>query len=372
MASCAALLLLAAPSQAQSALGANFNEDLTGINETELSQAHATWLRGFYPMTWADRGDIAKDKDLLSILNARKNGHKTILSLKWNYTNKDFPAPNSPPMQIELKRLDKVLPQVMGNVDILVIGNEPFIEAKEAQKDERLNVFYEALADYVIAYWKANCKDSCATKLYMGAFNRLDMPGKRTPAVTRMLKYIAARPELSGVDLHPHIPSFQALQVMVDYTLPFLRQDQKFIVTEFSLVWYWKKHMSEAIPEGPAKQYGLPLDMKYHEFINAALKKPVPRQEWVDMLNATPWYTAQSGFLADTMTYFRKTGRLAVATYGFRQAFGPDRPFTAETDPWLLNSVFAASTVERNADGTAQPTVPWFDVFVADQKAHAP
>ena len=368
-ASCIALALAAGPAVAQSTLGANYNESLREINEAELSQAQATWLRGFYLMSQADNGPLIQDPDMSAILAARAHGHKTILSLKFNYHTKDFPAPGTPEMQVELARLDKVLPVVLGKVDILIIGNEPFIEAKPDQMDERLNIFYEALADHVIAYWKAHGGEATGTRLFMGAFNRLDLPVKRTAAVDRMLSYIASRPELSGIDLHPHMPSPDAVKTMVEYALPRIRKDQTFTVTEFSLVWLWRQHLNDPVPAEVVKTYNLPAGMKTYEFVDMALRAPVPRQEWVDFLNASPWIMDQAYFLRDSMAYFRSTGRLAVATYGVRQGWKPGKPFTAEAEPWIFNSLYASKTVQLNPDGTAQPGYPWLSDFVADQQA---
>jgi hypothetical protein len=50
-------------------------------------------------------------------------------------------------MTEELDRLNRLLPDVMGKVDILVIGNEPFIETKPSQSGQSLVVFYETMAD---------------------------------------------------------------------------------------------------------------------------------------------------------------------------------------------------------------------------------
>jgi hypothetical protein len=46
-------------------------------------------------------------------------------------------------MTQELDQLNHVLPVVMGKVDILVIGNEPFIETEASQSGQPLIVFYQ-------------------------------------------------------------------------------------------------------------------------------------------------------------------------------------------------------------------------------------
>jgi hypothetical protein len=74
----------------------------------------------------------------------------------------------------------------------------------------------------------------------MGALNRLDLPANRTPAVERYLAFVRETPEIEGVDLHPHVPDEARIQDFLDYTLPRLLPEQTFLVTEFSLVWYWQ------------------------------------------------------------------------------------------------------------------------------------
>lgn len=360
-----ALACATAPHQAsaQAALGANYNESLTTIDERELGRVDAVWLRGFLDMHLMGDVDPATDPNVQAILAAKAHGHHVILSLKWNYHRLDFPKPGSPEMTAELARLRRLLPVVLGKVDILVIGNEPFIEAKPDERDERLNVFYESLANAVIDAWKAKGGAASGTQLYMGAFNRLDLPRNQTPAIERMLRFIASRPELSGADLHPHLPSFEANRAMLGYVLPKLRPDQHFLATEFSLVWYWRKHMEDVVPAAFDVKYGFAPGTKVYQVIDSAIQKPMPYAEWKEFLSGEPWYMAQQNFLADEMALFRSTGRLAVATYGIRQGWNPKRRFTPESEPWILNSVFAARTVEPNPDGTAHENYPWGDAF---------
>jgi hypothetical protein len=348
---------------AQSALGANYNESLTTIDRGELQGVHARWLRGFVDMHLMNGENPEQDPNVLAILKARRDGFKTILSLKWNYHKVDFPRPGSPELGTELGRLDRLLRATMGKVDILVIGNEPFIEAKPGQADERLNLFYETLANAVIDYRRAHGDTASSTRLYMGALNRLDLPAKRTPAVDRMLRFIASKPELDGVDLHPHLPTLEANRSMLDYALKRIRPDQHFLATEFSLVWYWKSHIHDTASADFTQKYGFAPDTKVYQVIASAAKTPMPFEQWKYFLEHEPWYMAQQHFISDAMALYRGTGRLAVATYGIRQAWKAQRPFLATTDPWILNSVYASATVQHNPDGSAHENFPWADEF---------
>ncbi|MBM0224886.1 hypothetical protein [Micromonospora sp. ATA51] len=348
---------------ADGVLGANFNQNLDSVNYRELQAARATWIRGFFTMPAADHGDPADTTTLRTVLDAARRGYGTALSLKFPLAETEMPAAGTEAMAGEMARLEKVLPVVMGRVDLLVIGNEPFIESRPQDRTDVLNHFYEAVAQRVIAYRRAHCAPACKTRLYMGALNRLDLPDRRTPAAERWMRFVRETPDIQGVDIHPHVPSREAAQPFLDYVLPRLRPNQTFLATEFSLVWYWKEHMGDPVSAGFAERYGFPADAKVWQVIQAAIARPFPQQQWDDFLSSSPWLESQKHYLRDQMETFRATGRLAMASYGFRQDtlmvqnFGPDKV------PWLLNSVFAPYTVQSAANGLAGRGYPWIDDF---------
>jgi len=255
-------------------------------------------------------------------------------------------------------------------VDILVIGNEPFIESRPVDRNGALNAFYEAVAEHVIAYRESHCGDGCSTRLYMGALNRLDLPDRRTPAAERWMTFTRHTPELEGVDIHPHVPSQEAIQPFLDYILPRMRPDQKFLVTEFSLVWHWKAHLEDVISPDFAQRYGFAPDTLVWEVIRAAIEQPFPQQQWDDFLASSPWFESQKHFLRDQVERFRDTGRLAFASYGFRQDALMVQNFGPEKTPWLLNSVFAPYTVQPADNGLAGQGYTWIDDFSALQRGY--
>ena len=91
----------------------------------------------------------------------------------------------------------------MNKVDILAVGNEPFIETR-AQDHGRLNAFYEALARHVIDYRNKHYGAKSRTRIYMGALNHLDLPAWRTPAAERWRRGF----RVAGVD--PRLLGFEA------------------------------------------------------------------------------------------------------------------------------------------------------------------
>jgi hypothetical protein len=358
------------PRAVDGALGANYNQNLDSVDYRELQAAHAGWIRGFFAMPWADEPDPANHFAIRAVHDARKRGYGTVLSLKFPFADRELPGVGSPAMAAELARLDKILPLVIGQVDILAIGNEPFIESRPAERDQRLNAFYEAVAEHVISFRNAHCGERCPTRLYMGALNRLDLPDRWTPAAERWMAFVRETPALEGVDIHPHVPSQEAVQPFLDYVLPRMRPDQKFLVTEFSLVWLWKAHLEDTIPAEFAQRYGFAPETKVWEVVRAATDHPFPQQQWNDLLASSPWFENHKHFLRDQVQRFRDTGRLAFASYGFRQDTLMVRNLGPTSVPWLFNSVFAPYTVQPDTNGLTGQGYSWIDDFRALQEGH--
>ncbi|MFF3364978.1 hypothetical protein [Streptomyces misionensis] len=138
---------------ASGVLGANYNESLDMIDYAELGAVSATWMRGFYLMSDADSGDPATQTGMATLLQASSDGYGTVLSTKFQYHDTTLPAPGTAAMNTALTRLDKVLAAVLGKVDIVTIGNEPFYETSQADRTtSAINDFYEALARHAIRY----------------------------------------------------------------------------------------------------------------------------------------------------------------------------------------------------------------------------
>src|SRR3546814_14051911 len=71
----------------------------------------------------------------------------------------------------------------------------------------------------------------------------------------RWMAFVKATPEIDGVNIHPHIPAIQASKPFLDYILPRMRPEQHFIVTEFSLVWWWQRNMKGVVNPAFADKY---------------------------------------------------------------------------------------------------------------------
>jgi hypothetical protein len=332
------------------------------VTWAELEDIGATWLRGFFPMRDAD-GIIAGKPQISRLLAAGERGYGTVLSLKFPYNDSPIPTPGTEAWSTAFARLDRVLPVVMGKVDILVIGNEPFIESRAEDRDERLNVFYERLAQRVIAYRSRNAATS--TRLYMGALNH--RAAWRTPATNRWLNFVANTRAISGVDIHPHLAAPGGAQRYLGYVLPLMRPGQTFLVTEFSLVHLWKAHLTDPVSPAFATRYPKERGKQVWRVLRGAVDRPFSQKKWDDFLSMHAWFRNNDTYLRDQVAAFRSTGRLAVATYGVSQDADMASDFTAQSTPWLLNSVFCPYTVKQGTDGLPGRNRAWANQFRALQ-----
>ncbi|WP_306317074.1 MULTISPECIES: hypothetical protein [unclassified Streptomyces] len=349
------------------ALGANFNENIVDIDVGELELGRATWIRGFVPVHHEDTGNPAEDPNVQRIVELGTQGYRTVCSIKFPYRDSRLPAAGSPEMAAMLDRLEPTLAALMDHVDILVVGNEPFIDTRPVDQTEALNVFHETAARRTIAHRAEHCGEDCRTTLYMGSLTALDLPKGHNPVARRWMRYVRETPEIKGVDIHPHVPAADDARPFLDYILPKMRDDQTFLVTEFSLVDLWGRHNEDPVPAAFTDAYGFPAGTKVWEVVQAAIDAPFPQRKWNAFLASLPWYEDNKHFLRHQMELYRGTGRLAVATYGYRQGsamvnkWGPGQP------PWLLNSVFAPYTVRPWADGSAGRGYAWLGDFRALQ-----
>ncbi|WP_247745685.1 hypothetical protein [Streptomyces oryzae] len=349
-------------------LGANFNGDPAKVEFAELEDISATWLRGFFPMRDADEGAVSEKPQIKKLLEAGERGFGTVLSLKFPYNEQAIPTPGTDAWKTAIERVKKVLPTIMDRIDILVIGNEPFLETRKDQRDRRLNLFYEKIAEYIIAYRAEH--SARKTKLYMGALNHLDWDNGQTGATKRWMTFVKKTKDIEGVDIHPHVTSLAGAQKYLDYILPRMRPEQKFLATEFSLVLLWKEHQTDPVSARFAEKYQDAQGKQVWEVLREATEQPFTQQKWDDFLSMTPWFANNKTYLQDQLEQFRKTERLAVATYGVSQDEAMATNFTARKNPWMLNSLYCPYTVRQSKDGLPGRNRVWIDQFRALQKTN--
>lgn len=332
-----------------------------------LNDLRTRWVRGFVAMPELDCVEAPRQPAIRALLSFAGSGHGTVLSLKFPHRTTPLPRPGTSAMDKELARVDMALGAVLDKADILVIGNEPFLETRDEDRATLLNPFYRAVAAHVIAERKKRCASGCRTRLYMGALNRLEDPAWRTPAVDAWLAHVKATPELEGVDIHPHVAAIEQARAYTRYVLPRIRPEQRFLATEFSLVHWWKQHWSDSVPAAYADCYGVPTDTMVWEAVRDAVASPVSQQRWRDLLMNSPWFTSRKDYLTNQVRQFRATERLAVATYGALQQPAMVSDIRPTKAPWLLNSLYANLVAQPSANGDLAHNPAFFDAFRALQ-----
>jgi hypothetical protein len=358
------------------AFGVNYNGQFEQIVYNDLQRTQTTWVRGFvdffqfYPVV----ENLETDRRLLNFLELKNNGYKTILNIKWDFSNKPFPEPGSAEIANYKKYLKKVLGKVWKETDLIVVGNEPFIESRITDRDERLVAFYMEMAREVDDFKKGqgvgigNGKGIRDVKIYLGAINNLYQPALRTRAVEQLLAFVNSEPWIAGIDLHIHHADPIQLNQSMDYVQNKIRDDQKIIITEFSLMRHFKSKMEETIPQVFAVKYGRKLTEKNYQYIDFALKNSVSREEWVDFLSNSYWFENRKNYLLNAYQRLKGYDKFHVATYAIRQSYPFNSDFTSTTDPWVLNAIFANRTVMPDPEsGKNQFNYAWIDDFIAIQ-----
>lgn len=341
-------------------LGADLDQNLDTMDFAELKDLSATWIRGFYPMQNADQGDVAGQPGMRKFLTAIGLGYGTVLNLKFKY-DRGLPTAGSSATKVALERLDKVLAVVMGKVDIVVVGNEPFFEC--GGRTTNLNEFYEVLAQHTIDYRRQHAGASGKTQIYMGALTNLEIPNGQNALTDRWLEFVKSNPSIAGTDCHPHVSSLIDGQKYTDYIIPRLRADQKFLATEFSLIKRYKQHLMDSVPTAFADRYRIPRGSRVWQVVRDSIQRPVPQTEWNDFLLACPWFANSKHFLSNLVGSFRKTGRCAVAAYPLQQGAPMVQNFGPKKTPWVFTSMFCPHTVQKGTHGLPGENVTWTNEF---------
>lgn len=347
-------------------LGANVNQNLDAIDVAELRAVSATWVRGFYPMQDADQGDVADQPGMARVLAAAGQGYGTVLTMKFDYPQ-GLPSPGSPGMRVASTRLGKVLAAVMGKVDILVVGNEPWYECGGRDHTGNLNAFYEALAQDTITYRQRYAGAGARTQVYMGALTGIDDPAARTALTSRWMRFVHDNPSIAGTDCHPHVASLADGRSYADYIVPRLRPDQKYLATEFSLVKLFQRHLSDPVSTAFADRYRIPRGTPVWQVIRGFAAHPVPQRQWSEFLASCPWFADNTDFMAQMVGVFRAGGRCAVAAYGLMIDQPAARNVSPASPPWVLNSLFCPYLVQNGADGLPGRNLAWSNAFRALQ-----
>lgn len=350
---------LAAPAQD---MGVNFNGVFTQIDPGDLLRTKTKWIRGFIDYFDFEAGvqKLPDNPGLAKLHAAHIAGYKTIINVKFNFEKRNLPT-TSAEIQTELNYLDTLLSAIYQDCDILVAGNEPFIESKIDQRDSRLSSFYIAVAQKVNEFIESQTKK---VPLYVGSFDNIWKPAWQTTAANTLLQFANGSPWIAGIDLHIHHTQMSDIDNAFAYVNPRIRDDQKILITEFSLKNLWKEHLRDPIPPALTTSYKRPTSWLVYEYLNYTIHHPVSRKEWVTFLSSCSWFESNKNYVSAAWTKFKAQPKFNLATYGMYQ--NAPKTFTATTDPWILNPLFVNTTVVRDPKTKLiQTNYAFFDEFLA-------
>lgn len=353
------------------ALGVNYNGEPDAIDLTQVQRTGADWIRVFI-----DYSDWKANPHQFSAgfqkLHQAHSLYKLVVNLKFNF--KDKPLPTD--IDGYLDPLSQLVPQLYGDCDILVIGNEPFIESLKTERlagpggtPSKVTTFYIKAAFKVKSIKDALLAQGLSdVPLYLGAYDSIWIPEPWQNNARDLLQFTHDTPWLSGADLHLHQEQDGDITAAFDFVEPLLRQDQKILVTEFSQVNYYLTYTnSTTIPASFAARYKRNPDWKVWEYLNWTLTHPVAIQEWTDLLKESPWFENSKGYLTSAWETFLKRPKFLLATYGIDQTAAP--PFQQQTQPWILNAILVTQTVQKDPTGNPPFNYAVGEQFTAIQRA---
>jgi len=380
-------LLLAAVSVASGAaptprleLGANFNEHLDAATQPELDVTGVRWIRGFLPAgEFLDgRRTLRSDAGVATFRAAAATGRKLAITLKWDFKRSKWRVP-APASAAEAKAFAWAVEAVREvKPDLLLLVNELFVDTEEADlapgADGTIPMvrFLQRLAAHIAAA-ALKAPSGKSLSVSCGGFTRLDRAEMRNhPATRALLPWLATTPHVSHVNFHLH----QVDLAQFESAVKFMRAQvpsRPLVVTEFSLVWAYRPHMSDRLGidnagQAFAKKYRRRPDQTVAHYLSAAAREPVTEDELHAFLASRSWFDPQS--LEKCCRLMEQNG-VVLATYAYLQASsGLERaqsPVGDTQPPWRLNPIFQERHAYVPGGKRAAVNLGFFTTFVGRQ-----
>lgn len=355
-------------------LGVNFNERVGPqfVRFSELKNSHTTWVRGmldFFQLykEYQAGKEWTSNPRIITYQSIQEHGYKTVLGIRYMFKRENLTIPDKGTVRFDnyMKFMDMLLQEVMPATDVIVPGNEPILEALKVDKNsQRLADFYKALAKHTHAYIMKHDLD---IPIFIGSFSNPYMPSRRNnKAYDNLLRFASNTDWVQGVDIHIHHSNNKQISEAMNYIINRIRSDQEIIISEFSLVFWWDKHTRDNLSAAFKAKYSLPEGInKVWEYLDYALKKPRPIEEWNDWNRLTPWLKDKRHYICKAWNIFKSYSNFWLAFYSFKIAHSSQFSSTSRT--WILNSLLVNRTVKHKPNGDAYGRIWYMNDFKAIQ-----
>lgn len=344
-------------------LGANYNHDPELIENDMLARAGVKWVRVTprFHNYLSGRIDPATDEGLQHVIDAKKAGYKVVFGFRFDFRANEerIPVPNSSREREVFDAVGAVLARVGGHLDIFTLGNEPNLEAldadmvyQESHEGVPLVVFTKRLLDEVVEPFYDLRPQFFRPKIYGGSTAAIYNPAIQNNEAVRGLMQMAQDDDrIDGYDLHFHITSFDEVDRGFEFARTIIKE-KPFLITEFSLVHLYKKYISEqlnATEAGSAfaEKYGYDPTWKAYQWYTVVNSNKVTPEEFGAFFDSRDWFI--DGYLNVYRDKFIKNG-VYLATYPLIQQSAP-LVVNATSPMWFINPVYMQVSLVRQEDG---------------------
>lgn len=273
-------------------------------------------------------------------------GFNVIVSLKFDLRDKGRPGLKDRKFWAERTR--KIVTRLGGSATTMTIGNEPWVDSPKNASWGEVFSFHQEMARVVRAVTK---EQENKTTLYLGAINRYEREETIRGEQHQWIDFANETHWLRGVDIHPHLATPSAYTVYAKLMRERLAPDKCFLMTEFSVIHWYLKHMKKPLRADIADAARMPRGSLNWEFIRKAGRSAgMPQELWTRWQRSCPWYYGTRSFMRDCFTAMDRTDQLTVATWGMTQPSKkhkgkPSGGLTEGARPWSIDDLFAPALV---------------------------
>ena len=126
------------------------------IVDEDVERSGTKWIRVFFDVLkyYPNIENFRNSDEYKEYIALKRKGYSTIMSFKWDFRTRDMSLPpvNSQLMKDYNEFARKMLLYTWSVTDIVVVGNEPFIETPVGERDQRLVDFYISLAENIRSF----------------------------------------------------------------------------------------------------------------------------------------------------------------------------------------------------------------------------